>query len=160
VHSFLEVGCNKGHNLDAINEIMNFETTALGIDIRKEHCTRPDIIHGSAYDLPWYNDAFDFTFTSGVLIHIPPGRLEVAMNELRRVSNRYVLMIEYYSEKEKGTKYEKDFNYQDGVWSRPYGEIYQGYFKEDELISTGKMADLGNDGWAFSKCDYWIFEKK
>ena len=153
--SILEVGCNKGHNLDAIS------TTGirLGIEINKELCTRPDIIHGSAYELPWSDNVFSLVFTAGVLIHIPPAKLRDAMEEMRRVSSKYVMMIEYFSEEEKGTKYQEDFNHQDGVWSRPYGKIYQEYFPEDKLIEHGKISDIGDDGWGFSKCDYWIFEK-
>ncbi len=69
-------------------------------------------------------------------------------------------MIEYPSEKEIGKKYGEDFNNQDGVWSRPYGKIYQEQFSKDVLVEHGKISDLGDDGWGFTKCDYWIFEKK
>jgi len=156
--SVLEVGCNKGHNLDAIRGYGDYNV--VGVEINKTLCTRPDIINGSAYDLPWQHDVFELTFTAGVLIHIPPGRLHEAMDEMRRVSKKYVMMIEYFAEKETGTKYQKDFNFQDGVWARPYGGIYQGHYPKDQLIASGKIGDIGDDGWGFSKCDYWIFEKK
>lgn len=154
----LEVGCNKGHNLEAINRVRR-SVFCHGIEINKSLCTRPGIIHGSAYDLPWGPNVFDLVFTSGVLIHIPPGRLHEAMNQMRHVSKKYVLMIEYYADKEKGTKYEEDFNFQEGVWSRPYGDIYTGHFPKDRRVMSGKISDLGDDGWGFSKCHYWIFEK-
>lgn len=155
----LEVGCNKGHNLTAISRAFQVAYKTTGIEINKSLCTQPNIINGSAYDLPWSDNVFDLVFTAGVLIHIPPVRLQDTLYEMRRVSNKYVLMIEYFSEKIVGRKYEEDFNHQDGVWSRPYGDIYKTQFPKDNLIKHGKISDLGDDGWDFSKCDYWIFEK-
>ena len=158
----LEVGCNKGHNLDAIYQATfdeAFYTNVKGVEINKTLCNRHNIINGSAYDLPWTKDVFELVFTSGVLIHIPPGRLHEAMDEMRRVSSKFVMMIEYPSDKEVGTKYGEDFGNQEGVWSRPYGSIYQEHFPNDELVKTGSISDLGDDGWGFSKCDYWIFKK-
>jgi SAM-dependent methyltransferase len=165
----LEVGCNKGHNLDAMasafsqdfNIDMAIPTHDVykGVEINKSLCNRYDIINGSAYELPWSNNVFDLVFSSGVLIHIPPNRLKEAMNQMRTISRKWVMMIEYPADKETGTKYGTDFNFREGVWSRPYGKIYQDHFKDDKLISTGSISDLGEDGWGFSKCDYWIFEK-
>lgn len=154
----LEVGCNKGHNIEAIS--LGADIDVIGIEINAHLCTRPDIIHGSAYELPWCENVFDLVFTAGVLIHIPPDRLRDAMTEMRRVSSKYVMMIEYFSLEEKGTKYQEDFNHQDGVWSRPYGQRYSMYFPNDKPVANGKISDIGDDGWGFSKCDYWIFEKK
>jgi spore coat polysaccharide biosynthesis protein SpsF len=163
--SILEIGCNKGHNLEAIKtaldkiQIIN-NYIIQGIDINRRLCTKPNIINGSIYELPWVDNTFEVTLTSGVLIHIPPPRLKEALFQMRSVSNRYTIMIEYNAEKEVGTKYGIDFNYMDGVWARPYGKIYKKKFPKDKLISTGKISDLGSDGWGFSKCDYWIFEKQ
>ncbi len=162
----LEVGCNKGHNLEAIEKANVYRPSHLyhpgkivGIEINKDLCNKSNIINGSAYDLPWKENTFDLVFTSGVLIHIPPGRLKEAMNQMRTVSKTYVMMIEYPADKEIGTKYGEDFNNQDGVWARPYGKIYQEQFSKDVLVEHGKISDLGDDGWGFTKCDYWIFEK-
>lgn len=157
--SILEVGCNKGHNLDALNTIFNYEASVSGIEIYKKLCTRPDIINGSIYNLPWEENTFDLVFSSGVLIHIPPHKLDAAMYQMRSVASKYVLIIEYYSEKEVGKKYGEDFNFQDGVWHRPYGDIYQNNYKKDQLLLKGKISDIGDDGWAFSNCDYWVFKK-
>lgn len=168
----LECGCNKGHNLYAIHDVLESNNKALddegymtvihsqtGLEINKSLCKSKDIVNGSIYDIPWNDNAFDFVFTSGVLIHIPKDRLNTAMSEMRRVSKEYVMMIEYYEKEEVGTKYGEDFNNQEGVWSRPYGDIYRETFPDDALIKSGKISDLGDDGWGFSKCNYWIYKK-
>ena len=160
ISASLELGCNAGHNLEAIKLASNGDITDIkGLEIRKDHCTKPSIINGSIYDIPWEEGTFSLTFTSGVLIHIPPDRVVEAMSEMRRVSAQFVVMIEYYSEEEKGTKYREDFEYKDGVWARPFGEIYKRSFPQDTLIETGKVSDLGDEGWGFTKCNYWIYNK-
>ena len=141
ISASLELGCNAGHNLEAIKLASNGDITDIkGLEIRKDHCTKPSIINGSIYDIPWEEGTFSLTFTSGVLIHIPPDRVVEA-------------------EEEKGTKYREDFEYKDGVWARPFGEIYKRSFPQDTLIETGKVSDLGDEGWGFPKCNYWIYNK-
>lgn len=159
VTSVLEVGCNKGHNLDAIALVHKGMTDCQGIEINKDLCDRSNITNASAYDIPWVDDLYDLVFTAGVLIHIPTPRLHDAMAEMRRVSKKYVLMIEYPADKEVGAKYEADFNWQEGVWWRPYGKEYTHLFPMDKLVAHGPIKDLGDDGWGFTECDYWIFEK-
>lgn len=163
----LEVGCNKGHNLEAIEAInigdeihetdsQKFDCT--GLEPNRALCSQPNIINGNAYDIPWKSNTFDLVFTSGVLIHIPENLLDDAFSEMRRVSNKFIMFIEYYSKEEEGQQY-RDFEDKEGVWARPYGEIYETIFPEDQLITTGRIKDLGNDGWGFSDCNYWIYEK-
>ena len=159
IESVLEVGANMGHNLVAINEARGADV--FGIDINKyaiENALMP-IEYGSAYKLPYDDDTFDLVYTAGVLIHIPPDKLKSAMKELYRVSKKYVLMIEYPADEERGRKY-RDFGNKQGVWARPYGHLFQRLFENARLVKTGSMKDIGKDKWGFSKdCDYHIFSK-
>ena len=50
---------------------------------------------GHAADLIFAPDAFDLVLTCGLLIHIPPDQIRQVIEELVRVSKRYVLAIEY-----------------------------------------------------------------
>lgn len=158
LNSVLEVGCNKGHNLEAINKIYINASGISGIEPNKSLCKKPNIINGNAYEIPFSDNVFDLVFTSGVLIHIPGEKLEKAMDEMYRVSKKYIMMIEYPADEEKGSRY-RDFEDKEGVWARPYGFIFQRRFPGAKLVKGGHIKDLGNDGWGFSDCDYWVFEK-
>lgn len=159
--SILEVGCNKGHNLDSIKAAFSKHDLSVethGIEPQKKLCNRPDIICGDAYSLPWADNTFDMVFTSGVLIHIPPYKLSDALSEIHRVSKRYIMAIEYWSDEEVGKAY-RDFENKHGCWSRPYNDIYLKSFPELKLVKCGDIRDIGDDGWGFSDCNYGIFEK-
>lgn len=162
--SVLEVGCNKGHNLKAINDMSAFPLNIYGIDTNKEaiennEFDKTHVIHGSAYDLPWPKGAFNFAFTSGVLIHLPNDKLPKAMEEIYRVSSKYIMSIEY-PEKEEHKKDYRIFEGDGGCWGRDYGKIWKEKYPNLKLLKTGKMIDLGDDGWGFSRdCNYWIFQK-
>lgn len=156
IETVLEVGCNKGHNLEAITNSIGAK--CIGLEPNKSLCNNKEIINGDAYNIPFNNFAFDLVFTSGVLIHIPPEKIELALSEIHRCSKRLIMMIEYFSKETKAKKY-RDFNDVDGVWSRDYGALYSSKFNLDKLIKTGDIKDHGNDYWGFSDCKYWIFEK-
>lgn len=156
IKSILEVGCNKGHNLEALDT--SVDSDIFGIEPNSALCKVPHIIKGNAYELPWEPNVFEMVFTSGVLIHIPEYNLATALSEMNRVASKYVMFIEYYSDKTEGKEY-RDFGGKEGVWSRPYGEIYKKQFPDNELVKTGKISDLGDDGWGFTDCNYWIYKK-
>ena len=44
-------------------------------------------------------------FTSGVLIHIEPERLGATMDEIHRVSSKYILCAEYFSPRAETLRY-------------------------------------------------------
>lgn len=99
----LEVGANVGTQLLCLKDL-GFHNL-YGIDIQRKaietaHHHRPelDIIEGDIFDIPFKNDYFDLVFTSGVLIHIPPKRIDEAVSELVRCSERWVYGHEYYSD--------------------------------------------------------------
>ncbi len=99
--SVLELGCNIGLNLEAIRFIdprialsgVEINETAQAIAAKKD---LGDIHLGSILeplDLP----KADLTFTKTVLIHINPDALEKVYRNLVTLSNRYVLVVEYYN---------------------------------------------------------------
>lgn len=161
----LEVGCNRGHNLIALtlaSNSMSDDTrigiNPVGIEPQKKLCRWPNIINGNCYNLPWGVPCFDLVFTSGVLIHIPPEKLADALSEMNRVSKKYILMIEQEAESETPKNY-RDFEDKAGFWARPYGDIFHSQFPETNLVKYGKVRDIGDDGWGFTDCSYWVFKK-
>jgi SAM-dependent methyltransferase len=99
-NSVFEVGCSFGPNLFILqNELPNLKV--YGIDISEDAISTGrkelglDCIGlGSAYDIPHPDRAFDLVFTSGVLQHLPFPDVVQALNELGRVSNRFIAFLE------------------------------------------------------------------
>src|SRR5262245_10212617 len=100
--SVLEVGCNVGGNLQWIAPEIGAENCH-GIDVNeKALAILAERVPGaqgriaSAKSLPYENASIDFVFTQGVLIHQPEESLGAVMDEMVRVSARWVLCGEYF----------------------------------------------------------------
>jgi pseudaminic acid biosynthesis-associated methylase len=158
IESVLEVGCNTGMNLGMLKELVpSWDVWGCDVNIRNVQYTRerwPDVqsVYASGFDLPFRDDYFDLVFTSGVLIHQKPSEVERIMQEIIRVSSKYVMAIEYYSE-----QFEEIETYSGGpgtAFKGPYGEIYQGRYG----LKLLKTQDLRRDqGW--DRCACWLLEK-
>lgn len=160
IESVLEVGCNLGHNLLAINAVTDADV--FGIDINQYAINKSDIKpclkKASIFNTGFDDNTFDLVLSAGVLIHQHAAQLSEAMLEIHRVSKKYILLIEYPNTEEVGRHY-RDFQDKEGVWSRPYGEIFQG-LTGAKLLRTGHMKDISDEKWGFSKdCDWWLFRK-
>lgn len=155
IGTVLEVGCNRGHNLEAIVE--DRYPAVVGVEpnpyARRIALDRGLIVlPGDAYALPFDDASFDLVFTSGVLIHVPPDRLEDAMAEIVRVSRRYVLAIEYYAETDTEVRYRD----RDGLmWNRDYGAHYLS-LQGGSGHSIVRSGDLGPE---FDGARFWLLEK-
>ena len=163
ISEVLEVGCNKGHNLDAIYiAIIEYPECgqAVGVDVNIDALKQAKdkghlVLKSSAYDLPFMDKSFDLVFTAGVLIHLDD-HLK-AMQEIYRVSNKYILSIEYFD------KTPRKIEYREGVLCQamPWDKIWLENFTNLKVIKQGEMKDFGiDDGTDFSKrCDYILLEK-
>lgn len=145
VESILEVGSNIGLNLEALHNLgylylMGIEPN----DKARQECRFPTK-DGTAHKIPINTGFFNLVFTCGVLIHVPPKELEKSMKEIIRVSNKYVLAIEYEAPKETMVKYRGQ---RDMLWKRPYRKLYEKLGLK--LVKQGKT-DI--------KCHYWLFSK-
>ena len=154
----LEVGCNIGLNLTKMAAESHFDVW--GVDLNgyaiagaKRCLPNARFALASAYSLPFGDDAFDLTFTSGVLIHIPPHSLERVMTEIHRTSRKWICCCEYYSAEvievpyrgEKGALYKSDF-----------GRLFFECFPGLKLVEKGFLA---KETTGFDNLTFWIFEK-
>jgi pseudaminic acid biosynthesis-associated methylase len=108
--SILEVGANVGLNLEAISNLTGAELYACEPNdmARAElgSLLEPDHIRSDYADsLGWPDQQFDLVFTSGVLIHIRPDKIEASLKEINRVSRRYVICGEYFAPSEEMIPY-------------------------------------------------------
>lgn len=102
VHSFAELGCNIGLNLQALNRInSNFELCGYEINRTAAQRSRDlgiaKIVDGTILDPIPTDHLYDVTFTKGVLIHINPDDLNKVYENLYNLSKRYIMVCEYYN---------------------------------------------------------------
>ncbi|CAN5799093.1 hypothetical protein BH11MYX4_BH11MYX4_35700 [soil metagenome] len=100
VRSILELGANRGMNLQALKTLLPGAELA-GIEINPEAAKILDsggfkAYRGSILDFQ-VDKTRDLTFTKGVLIHINPDALPKVYDLLHAASQRYVLVAEYYN---------------------------------------------------------------
>lgn len=156
VGSVLEVGCNRGHNLQAVGHVLPAaqvvgvepNATARGLAARAD-C---DVLAGDAFALPVADGGFDLVFTAGVLIHVAPDDLPRALDEIHRAAGKYVLAIEYFAATETPIPYR---GRTDLLWKRDFGGHYANRFDDLALVRDGYLdADGG-----FDRCHWWLFAK-
>lgn len=153
VNDALECGANKGHNLQAL--------ASLGLIVRGVEPSEfargiavtdgLPVSAGDIYAVPYGDAEFDLSFTSGVLIHVPPDRLDDALAEMARVSRRYVLAIEYAGDDEA-----VDYRgHADMLWRRDYGAHYRRVCPELRLRESGELTIAEG----FDRATFWLMEK-
>ena len=108
--SILEVGCNIGNQLALLHK-MGF-TNLHGVDVQSfalEHaakrCPFATLQRASALELPFADRHFDLVFTAGVLIHIAPEDLPIAMTEITRCAKSFVWGYEFYADSIREVEY-------------------------------------------------------
>ncbi len=152
--SVCEIGANVGHNLRAIREFVpsvhGCEPNKYARDIARE--TDRTVCGCSVYDLGiWHRRMkYDLVFTSGVLIHVPPERLNEALTNIHSVAARHILAVEYDSQEDVAVEYR---GHEDMLWKRNYGAHYTRLFPDLKLI------DVGTAPAGFENATYWLLEK-
>lgn len=130
VKSIIELGCNIGLNLQALNRINN-NFKLCGYEINKTASIKAadlniaEIINGTILeDIPNHRK-YDVTFTKGVLIHINPNSLSTVYENLYNLSNRYIVVCEYYNPTPVTVKYRGN---EDKLFKRDFaGELIKKY---------------------------------
>ena len=98
----LELGCNIGMNLKALNAIMP-KTQLTGVDVNAKaveaarKTLKANIFESTIIQPLTFQQKFDLVFTKTVLIHIHPQHLKDVYENLFSLSSRYVLVAEYYN---------------------------------------------------------------
>jgi pseudaminic acid biosynthesis-associated methylase len=157
IKSILEVGCNTGFNLGIMKTWMPDPRNIWGCDINERNIAQarqrwPDIqtCYASGFDLPFRDGYFDLVFTSGVLIHQKPTEVEAMMQEIIRVSGKYVMAIEYWTETFQEIKYRGGPG---TAFSGPFGDVYEKRYG----LRTVASGHLDRDeGW--DNCNFWIMK--
>jgi pseudaminic acid biosynthesis-associated methylase len=159
IRRVLEVGCNRGHNLVALADLLGDDSEVVAVEpnqyareTARASSSKIGVLRGNAYDLPFRDGYFDLAFTSGVLIHIPLAELPKALGEIYRVSGRYILAIEYFAEKETPIPYH---GHSELLWKRDFPNHYRQLWPNLKLVREGYI-DAEAD---FDQTHWWLFEK-
>ncbi len=142
--SFLEVGCNTGNQLLMLRQagwknLSAIELQPYAADIARRRLGDIRIELGSALALPWPADSFDVVFTSGVLIHIAPSDLPRAINEIHRVSKKYIWGLEYYAPDVTEVQYR---DHSSLLWKMDFARAYLERFDDLELVREQRLPYL------------------
>jgi pseudaminic acid biosynthesis-associated methylase len=165
----LEVGCGLGTNLVALQRICpgliwsvppdtpkQQSGRLFGVDINERAVVQAGKNSGAitevqeATHLQFESSTINLVLTSGLLIHIPPSHLEQVISELYRVSNRYILIMEYFSRYATVIKHREKGR----IWKRDYGSLmYKAHHVEVlDYGCTWNQLDGDDVNW-------WLFEK-
>ena len=102
IKTIFEIGCNRGLNFKAI-KLINQDISLNGLEINKYAY---DILKSENICDNLYNDTifnhnepnkYNLVFTKGVLIHINPEKLNEVYEKMYNMSDKYILIAEYYS---------------------------------------------------------------
>jgi pseudaminic acid biosynthesis-associated methylase len=153
----LEVGCNVGWNLVYLDRLGVPEL--YGIEpqrdaVARARSRRPEfgVLQGTAFDLPFRDGWFDLAFTSGVLIHIAPESIRTALDEIYRVSRRWIVAIEYDHPNEQEIAYR---GHAGALWKRDHGAVWRDRYPTLRPVRTIELtAEHGYDD-----CTAHLFEK-
>jgi len=103
-NSFLEVGCSTGNDLIAFPQdysVNGIDLNELAISKAKQNFPSFNFKAGSITDIPFEDASIDLVFTHKVLNYLDDQDLKKAISELFRVSKRYVVNCELFSENEE-----------------------------------------------------------
>jgi pseudaminic acid biosynthesis-associated methylase len=153
----LEVGCNVGWNLHylsrlGLTDLYGIEPQPGAVARARQRGPELGVLHGTAFDLPFRDGYFDLAFTSGVLIHISPSTVGVALDEIYRVSRRWIIAIEYDAPHEQEIEYR---GHAGALWKRDHGALWQQRYPGLRLV---RRLELGEDS-GYDDCTCHVFEK-
>ena len=132
IASCFEIGCNRGLNLDSIKALLpGCNTSGLEINSHavKECSSRGhQVFEGTILAPPPLGESLsvaELSIASGVLIHINPKSLDLAYELLFSLSNKFILVSEYFNPVPVAIPYR---GHEDRLFKRDFaGELWAKY---------------------------------
>ena len=142
--SILEVGSNVGNQLLCLQrmgfaKLFGIEVQDYAVKLSRSRTNGITIIEASAFSIPYADSCFDLVFTSGVLIHIHPSDLDLAMREIHRCAKKLIWGFEYYADRHTEIAYRGKKNL---LWKGNFSRIYLHLFDDLELIKEERLKYL------------------
>lgn len=157
-HSILEVGANRGQNLEALRRIgrdRNYDDLALfAVEPNDKARSHLGALVKAAWPTVDEAGPAEMVFTSGVLIHIPPDGLKAFCGEIYARSREWIVAIEYFSAEPRMVPYRGE---NDRLWTRDFGAFYLDNFPDLVPIACGfawkRLTGLDDLTW-------WVLRKE
>ena len=140
----LEVGCNIANQLLLLQQLgysklYGIEVQGYALDIARTRVRGINLVQSSAFEIPYKDGYFDLVFTAGVLIHISPADLPVAMAEIHRCSRAFIMGAEYYAAQTTEVTYR---NHNGLLWKMDYAQEYLSRFPDLQLVQDQRLPYL------------------
>lgn len=137
VETIIELGANKGMNLDAL-KILLPTADLTGVDINESAVTEltDKGYVGVQSALQDYTPVWirDMVISKGVGIHIPPDELEAFYAKLYECSKRYIVIAEYYSKAPREIEYRGNIG---KLWARDFAGDMLNLYPDLQLVDYG-----------------------
>ncbi len=143
----LEVGCNIGTQLLCLQQmgfsnLHGIEIQLYALDRAKERLPGAVLTQASALEIPYPDHSFELVFTSGVLIHVAPTDLPIALEEIHRCARTWIWGFEYYAPKTTEVVYR---GHDSLLWKTDFAQAYQQQFHDLELVREERFRYLDNE---------------
>jgi len=163
VKSIMEVGCNNGMNLLAL-EYLDPSANLYGVDINASALVElerqfkerglpcPETRKAPASEFV-ADDTYDLVLTKGLLIHVDPDDLPAVYERLFTMSRKYIMIAEYYSPKPVEIPYR---GHRNRLWKRDFaGEMLDKY--PLRIVEYGFV--YHRDEHSQDDINWWLLEK-
>jgi pseudaminic acid biosynthesis-associated methylase len=143
----LEVGCNIGTQLLCLQQmgfsnLHGIEIQSYALGRAKERLPEAVLTQASALEIPYPDRSFELVFTSGVLIHVAPANLSVALEEIHRCAQTWIWGFEYYAPQTTEVVYR---GHDSLLWKTNFARVYQQQFHDLELVREERFRYLDNE---------------
>lgn len=139
LNSCIEFGANIGMNLEAL-DLLYPKINLSGVEINSEAYQQLKKITGiqnahneSIFDYKT-KYKYDLCLIKGVLIHINPEMLNIVYNQLFTISNKYILIAEYYNRTPVSISYR---GHDDKLFKRDFAGEFLDSFPNTSLVDYG-----------------------
>ena len=156
-NSILEIGCNCGPNLYLLAkkfpdaEIIGIDINPMAVQKGNEWLAQEDIsnvklLEGKADELEQFQDkSFDVVFTDAVLIYIGPDKINKVMEELVRITQGALILMEWHSFEPDHKDTSGRGVYHFGCWKRDYVALLKRFISEEQIHVTKITEDVWPD---------------
>jgi pseudaminic acid biosynthesis-associated methylase len=143
----LEVGCNLGAQMLVLQQmgfanLYGIEIQSYALERARQRLPQAVMTQASAFSIPHADGFFDLVFTSGVLIHIAPADLPVALAEIHRCTKQWIWGFEYFAPTTTEVAYR---GHKALLWKTDYARLYLQQFRDLEQVREERFRYLDND---------------
>lgn len=145
IKSVLEVGAGKGDNLISIRNLSPWAFLRLtGVDINEDACEAMEdekiVAIQGAFPHFELDNRYDLVLTRGFLIHVPPADIDAALEKIYTLSNRYIVIAEYYSPARRAISYR---GLRNALWTDDYAGRLMKAHPDLTVLRTGFDYEYG-----------------